>query len=141
MHRSREMKLSPAKGITKALQQFEIRAWWQKGARNGESWIKDSFQNDQMWLSLQRQGQCIQCMHDTEGETKLLRFFVFHEEEFLERVSGVVENLFWYQRRYSSKKGNTYLFFDLNVMLPFQNKRDSLHNLLSMSTHYFIYML
>lgn len=26
-------------------------------------------------------------------------------------------------------------------MLPFQNKGDSLHNLLSMSTHYFIYML
>ena len=26
-------------------------------------------------------------------------------------------------------------------MLPFQNKGDSLHNLLSMSTHYFIYVL
>lgn len=36
---------------------------------------------------------------------------------------------------------NTYLLFDLNVMLPFQNKGDGLHNLLSMSTHYFIYML
>jgi hypothetical protein len=39
------------------------------------------------------------------------------------------------------RKRNTYLLLDLNVMLPFQNKGDSLHNLLSMSAHYFVDML
>ena len=38
-------------------------------------------------------------------------------------------------------RGNTYLLFDFNVMLPFQNKSDGLHNLLSVSAHYFIYVL
>lgn len=36
---------------------------------------------------------------------------------------------------------HTYLLFDFHAMLPFQNQGDSLHNLLSVSTHYFIYVL
>lgn len=36
---------------------------------------------------------------------------------------------------------STYLLFNFNAMLPFQYQSDSLHNLLSVSTHYFIYML
>ena len=65
---------------------------------------------------------------------------------FCNRVTQEVPNYYssWYSHSKDipqKKRGNTYLLFDFNVMLPFQNKSDSLHNLLSVSAHYFIYVL